>query len=63
MHKIEIYQRIAAVRTEQHIAALLDELIDRFGEPTESVLRLLKVARIKNYLRNLGVKSVVEKES
>ena len=63
MHKIEIYQRIAAVRTEQHIASLLDELIDRFGEPTESVLRLLKVAQIKNYLRNLGVKSVVEKEN
>ena len=62
MHKIEIYQRIAAVRNEEHISSLLDELIDRFGEPTKPVLRLLDVARIKNYARDLGVKSVVEKE-
>ena len=62
MHKIEIYQRIAAVRNEEHIASLLDELIDRFGEPTLPVLRLLDVARIKNYARGLGVKSIVEKE-
>ena len=62
MHKIEIYQRIAAVRNEEHISSLLDELIDRFGEPTKPVLRLLDVARIKNYARDLGVKSIVEKE-
>ena len=62
MHKIEIYQRIAAVRNEDHISSLLDELIDRFGEPTVPVLRLLDVARIKNYARNLGIKSIVEKE-
>lgn len=63
MHKIEIYQRIAAVRNEEHIAALLDELIDRFGEPTKPVLRLLDVARIKNCARDLGVKSIIEKEN
>ena len=62
MHKIEIYQRVAAVRNEEHISSLLDELIDRFGEPTKPVLRLLDVARIKNYARALGVKSIVEKE-
>ena len=62
MHKIEIYQRIAAIRNEEHISSLLDELIDRFGEPTKPVLRLLDVARIKNYARNLGIKSIVEKE-
>ena len=62
MHKIEVYQRVAAVRTEEHISSLLDEMIDRFGEPTKPVLRLLDVARIKNYARDLGVKNVVEKE-
>ena len=62
MHKIEIYQRVAAVRNEEHLTSLLDELIDRFGEPTKPVLRLLDVARIKNYARDLGVKSIVEKE-
>ncbi|MEN6567324.1 MAG: transcription-repair coupling factor [Veillonellales bacterium] len=61
MHKIEIYQRIAAIRSEQHIQELLDELIDRFGEPSEPVLNLLSVARIKNLARELGVRSIIQK--
>ena len=61
MHKIEIYQRIAAIRRNAEIQELLDELIDRFGEPTPVVLRLLEVARIRNYARELGIRSVVEK--
>ena len=61
MHKIEIYQRIAAIRRNAEIQELLDELIDRFGEPTPVVLRLLEVARIRNYARALGIRSIVEK--
>lgn len=61
MHKIEIYQRVAAVRSEEQITRLLDDLVDRFGEPTPPVRRLLDVARLKNSARALGVKSIVEK--
>jgi transcription-repair coupling factor (superfamily II helicase) len=46
MHKMEIYQRIAASRDEQHVADLLDELIDRFGEPPNCVLNLLERLKI-----------------
>lgn len=60
MHKIEIYQRIAAVRKEEHIKDLLDELIDRFGDPPATVLNLLSVARVKNYARTLGIKSIIQ---
>jgi transcription-repair coupling factor (superfamily II helicase) len=61
MHKIEIYQRIAALRNREQIRSLLDDLIDRFGEPTPVVMNLLQVARLKNYARDLGIKSIVEK--
>ena len=60
MHKIEIYQRIAALRTNDEVRELLDELVDRFGEPTKPVLRLLSIARIKNYARELWLKGVSE---
>ena len=60
MHKIEIYQRIAAIRNEEQINMLLDELIDRFGEPTPPVMRLIDVARVKNYARDLGVRSIIK---
>ena len=62
MHKIEIYQRIAAIRNAQQIRDLLDELIDRFGEPSKCVMNLLAIARIKNYARELGLRNVQEKQ-
>ena len=58
MHKIEIYQKIAAVRDDEDLDALLDELIDRFGEPTPPVLALLDIARIKNIARGFGARSI-----
>ena len=61
MHKIEIYQKIAAVRTNDDLDSLLDELIDRFGEPTAPVLALLDIARIKNYARAFGARSIAVK--
>ncbi|VBB06375.1 dead/deah box helicase [Lucifera butyrica] len=61
MHKIEIYQRIAAIRKEEQLRDLLDEMIDRFGEPSQSVMNLLMVARIKNIARNLGIRTLIQK--
>lgn len=61
MHKIEVYQRIAAVRNEKQLAELTDELIDRFGEPPLEVLNLLKVAGIKNKVRSLGIQTVIQR--
>ncbi|MEI6286556.1 MAG: transcription-repair coupling factor [Bacillota bacterium] len=58
MHKIEIYQKIAAARDEAGITDVLDELIDRFGEPPLEVMQLLAVARIKNAARELGIAEV-----
>lgn len=61
MHKIEVYQRIASVRNNKDLEQIVDELIDRFGEPPVTVMNLLAVARIKNYARNLGIKSIAKK--
>ena len=61
MHKLELYQRIAAIRSNEEIRQLLDELIDRFGEPSQHVMNLLSVARLKNYGRDIGVKTIEEK--
>ena len=63
MHKIEIYQKIAAVQTEEDLDALLDELIDRFGEPSMPALALLDIARIKNAARTFHARSIVLKEN
>ena len=61
MHKIEIYQRLAVVKDEEEIDDLLDEIIDRFGDPTEPVVNLLNVARVKTLAKKIGVKSLALK--
>ena len=60
-HKLELYQRIAAIRKNEEIPAFIDELIDRFGEPTAGVMKLLEVTRIRNYARQLGIAVIAEK--
>ena len=61
MHKIELYQQIAAIRTDEQATDLLDEIIDRFGDPPPALSNLILVAQIKNLARKMGVKSVIQK--
>ena len=35
--KLDIYKRIAAIENEEEKDEMLDELIDRFGEPPQAV--------------------------
>ena len=58
MHKIEIYQRLAVVREEKEIDDMLDEIIDRFGEPTQPVVNLLNVARLKTLAKKINAKTI-----
>lgn len=61
--KISVYQRMLQVKNKAQLDDLTDELIDRFGTPTDPVDRLLRVAQIKEQARLLGIKSIVRRES
>ncbi len=61
MHKIEIYQRLATLKTETEVNDLFDELSDRFGKPPESVKNLLRIAKIKCAAKILEIKTIQEK--
>ncbi len=45
--KLDIYKRIAGIENQQDYDSMLEELLDRFGEPGKTVLNLLSVARLK----------------
>ena len=50
MQKIEIYKKVGdALRTLEEAEDLLEELVDRFGDPPQAVVNLLSVARLKVY--------------
>ena len=45
--KLDIYKRIARIETQHDYDDMLEELLDRFGEPGKAVLNLLAIAKLK----------------
>lgn len=45
--KLDIYKRIAMIENQEEGEEMLEELIDRFGEPPKSVENLLAIAQLK----------------
>lgn len=45
--KLDIYKRIAGIESDEEYEDMLDELVDRFGEPPKSVQNLLAIANMK----------------
>ncbi|GAA4565948.1 transcription-repair coupling factor [Planotetraspora kaengkrachanensis] len=56
--RLEAYKRIAAIASEDDIAAVRDELTDRYGKPPQEVDNLLEVARFRIKARKAGLTDV-----
>lgn len=59
--KLDIYKRIASLENEEECDDMLEELIDRFGDPPRSVTNLLAVANIKAMAISVFVTEVSQK--
>ncbi len=59
--RMDLYRRIAAIRTEADAADLLDELLDRYGEPPKPVYALLDVALLRANAVRAGVSEIVQR--
>jgi transcription-repair coupling factor (superfamily II helicase) len=46
-HRLAMYRRIAEIRTEEDADDVVDELLDRFGEPPAPVLGLVDIALVR----------------
>ena len=53
--RLEAYRKLAAATTEDDVASVRAELVDRYGEPGEQVENLLAVARYRVAARGHGV--------
>jgi transcription-repair coupling factor (superfamily II helicase) len=60
--KMEIYKRIASVTTAEELAALNQEIYDRFGPLPEEVHSLLSLSEIKIVCRKLKIGSLRERK-
>lgn len=61
-NRISMYKRIASVDSEYEAMDVIDEFIDRFGEPPESVKGLVDVALIRNRAAKAGVYEVKQRQ-
>lgn len=59
--KLDIYKRIAAIATEEEQDDMLEELIDRFGEPPRKVQQLLAIARLKSFANQAYITAIEQK--
>ncbi len=58
--RLEAYTSIAAIDSEADIAAVTEELTDRYGSPPRAVLNLLEVARLRARARRAGLADVTQ---
>ena len=59
--RMDLYRRIAAIRSQEDADDLLDEVIDRYGDPPKGVLNLIDIALLRANARQLGVCDIKQK--
>ena len=59
--RIDMYRKIAVVHDENDETELIDELIDRYGEPPEAILGLIKVSLLRNAAAVLGITEITQR--
>ncbi|QIK84191.1 transcription-repair coupling factor [Sanguibacter sp. HDW7] len=56
--RLEAYQKIAAAQTDEVLAEVRAELVDRYGPVPEAVSALFDVASFRNFVRTAGLRDV-----
>ena len=59
--RMDLYRRMAAIRTQEDADDLLDEIVDRYGEPPKGVLNLIDIALLRAKAREAGIQDIRQK--
>ena len=59
--RMDLYRRMAAIRTQEDADDLLDEIVDRYGEPPKGVLNLIDVALLRANARKVHIRDIRQK--
>ncbi len=61
--RLGIYKRIADIMNDDDAADVIDELIDRFGEPPRSVMGLIDIALLRNKAQAAGIYEITKEQN
>jgi len=59
--RMDLYRRMAAIRDQADADDLLDEIIDRYGDPPRGVLNLIDIALLRANARKLHITDIKQK--
>ncbi len=59
--RLEAYRKIASIITVEDSEDVIDEFIDRYGEPPKSVIGLIDVALVRNGAARMGIKEITQR--
>ena len=59
--RMDLYRRMAAIRSQEDADDLLDEIIDRYGDPPKGVLNLVDIALLRANARKAGIVDIKQK--
>ena len=61
--RMDLYRRMAAIRSQEDADDLLDEIVDRYGEPPKGVLNLVEIALLRANARKASITDIKQKAS
>ncbi len=61
--RMDLYRRMAAIRSDEDADDLLDEIVDRYGEPPKGVLNLVDIALLRAKAKAVGITDIRQKAS
>ncbi len=59
--RIDMYRKIATVRDEADESELIDEIIDRYGEPPKAIIGLIKISLLRNTAASMGITEITQR--
>ena len=59
--RMDLYRRMAAIRSEDDAEELLDEIVDRYGDPPKGVMNLVAVALLRAKAAAAGISKIEQK--
>lgn len=60
--RIDVYKKIATIENSDDKMEMIDELIDRYGEPPKSVSGLIEAALLRNTAASLGITEIKQND-
>ena len=59
--RMDLYRRMAAIRSDEDADDLLDEIVDRYGEPPRGVLNLVDIALLRAKAKECAITDIRQK--